>query len=464
MLLLYIIIIQYTITVNIRILGYNVQEAAMSKRKSIVLLVITGLLIVFFGVACFANFALPDGLLKFFGAQPKYNYVSVFDQISKGIDLEGGYYAVMTPTVDEDDAEINLDNVIQTLRTRLDDKGYTEATIARQDVNSLRVEIPDVDDADEVLELLSSQGKLEFRDKSGTVWLNGDHISDAYVGRDNDGDYAVVLNFTSAGQKRWATATETVYNGADSDKKIYIYLGDTLVSEPVLQGVLTDASAMISGSFGSDAEGYERAETLAAVISSGALDIEFSIGETRQVSATLGEGVVSNALIAAGIGMLIIFAILILFYGGMGIAASLALMIYVILYVIILALFPWVQLTFPGIAGIILSIGMAVDANVIIFERIKEEYASGKTVENAIKVGFKRAFITVFDSNITTILASIVLWILSSGSIQGFAITLFLGVIISMFSSIVVTRWMIKVLKPLAKEQDKFYNLVRREA
>lgn len=431
----------------------------MSKRKSIVLLVITGLLIAFFGVACFANFAIPDGLCKFFGAQPKYNYVSIFDQISKGIDLEGGYYAVMTPTVEEEDQEINLDNVISTLRTRLDDKGYTEATIARQDVNSLRVEIPDVDDADEVLELLSSQGKLEFRDKNGTVWLSGDHVDNAYVGRDQNGEYAVVLNFTAAGTNRWATATEAVYNGADSDKILYIYLGDTLVSSPTLQGALTGSSAQITGNFE-----YEEAETLAAVISSGALDIEFSIGETRQVSATLGEGVVSNALMAAGIGMLVIFAILILFYGGMGLAASIALMIYVILYVVILALFPWVQLTFPGIAGIILSIGMAVDANVIIFERIKEEYAAGKTVDNAIKVGFKRAFVTVFDSNLTTILASIVLWILASGSIQGFAITLFLGVIISMFSSIVVTRWIMKLLKPLAKEQDKFYNLVRREA
>ena len=432
----------------------------MSKKKSIVLLVITGLLIAIFGTACFANFALPDGVLKFFGAQPKYNYVSVFEQISKGIDLEGGYYAVMTP-VQEDDEEkdLNLDNVITTLRTRLDDKGYTEATITRQDVNSLRVEIPDVDDADEVLELLSSQGKLEFRDKSGYVWLNGEHVSDAYVGYDEDSNYAVVLNFTGAGQARWATATDKVYNGEDSDKILYIYLGDTLVSSPTLQGALTGSSAMITGNFS-----YEEAETLAAVISGGALDIEFSIGETRQVSATLGEGVVNNALIAAGIGMLIIFAVLILFYGGMGIAASIALMIYVILYVIILALFPWVQLTFPGIAGIILSIGMAVDANVIIFERIKEEYASGKTINNAINVGFKRAFVTVFDSNLTTILASVVLWILTSGSIQGFAVTLFLGVIISMFSSIVVTRWFIKLLQPLSEKQDKFYNLVRREA
>ena len=432
----------------------------MSKTKSIILLVITGLLIALLGTACFANFAIPDGVLKFFGAQPKYKYVSIFDQISKGIDLEGGYYAVMDPVTEDDEerAKLDLSNVIETLRTRLDDKGYTEATITKQDVNSLRVEIPDVDDADQVLSLLSSQGKLEFRDHTGYVWLTGDHIDTAYVGRDNDANYVVVLNFTTAGQARFAAATKEV-SEMGSNNILYIYLGDTLVSSPSVSEQLTQSSAQIQGSFD-----YESAQTLAAVISSGALDVEFTIGETRQISASLGEGVVKNALIAAGIGMLIIFAVLIIFYGGMGIAASIALMIYTILYVIILAIFPWVQLTFPGIAGIILSIGMAVDANVIIFERIKDEFANGKTVNNAIKTGFKRAFVTVLDSNVTTLLASVVLWILSSGSIQGFAITLFLGVIISMFTSLVVTRWFINIFKPLAKNQEKFYGLVRREA
>ena len=148
--------------------------------------------------------------------------------------------------------------------------------------------------------------------------------------------------------------------------------------------------------------------------------------------------------------MSIIFAILIAFYGGLGIAASIALMIYVILYVCVLAVFPWVQLTFPGIAGIILSIGMAVDANVIIFERIREEYASGKVVGSAIKSGFKRAFVTIFDGNITTVLAAIVLWIFCPGSIKGFAITLLLGIVLSMFTAIVVSRLLVNLLYNLA--------------
>ena len=181
------------------------------------------------------------------------------------------------------------------------------------------------------------------------------------------------------------------------------------------------------------------------------------------MSATLGANAINVALASAGIGMIIIFAILIVFYGGMGIAASIALMIYVILYTCILALFPGVQLTFPGIAGILLSIGMAVDANVIIFDRIKEEYANGKTATSSINAGFKRALITILDSNVTTILAAIVLWIICSGSIKGFAITLFLGVIVSMFTAVVITRWLIKVVRPLAKDEEKFLKL-RRDA
>ncbi len=432
----------------------------MKKGKSIALLVITGLLIAFFGVACFADFAIPDGVLKFFGAQPKYNYVSIFDQISKGIDLEGGYYAVMEPVTD-DDALVRekIDDVIKTLRARLDDKGYTEATITIQDGTSLRVEIPDIDDADAVLELLSSQGKLEFRDYTGKVWLDGENVKGAHVGYDEDGNYAVVLEFTTQGQNKFSQATATIAGLSDDNNNVlYIYLGDTMVSSPLVKEQITSSSAQITGNFE-----YSEAETLAAVISGGALDIEFTIGTTSKISPTLGQGVVDNAILAAGIGILIIFAILIIFYGGMGLAACIALLIYVLLYVIVLALFPWVQLTFPGIAGIILSIGMAVDANVIIFERIREEYASGKTMENAIKVGFKRAFITVLDSNLTTILAAIVLWILTSGSIQGFAITLLLGVVLSMFSSIVITRGFINVLKPLPKNQERFYGLIRRE-
>ena len=401
----------------------------MRKTKSIVILTILAVLIAFFGVASFASFPILN---------TTYDYNSIFSQISKGIDLEGGYYAVLTPEVSEEEADkLDLDSVIQTIRTRLDDKGYTEATITKQDVTSLRVEIPNVDNADEVLEILGSQGKLEFRDSSQTVWLTGDDVEKATKGYDQDGKPCVNLEFTANGQKKFANATKSI-SSSSGEKILYIYLGDTIVSQPQCKEEINSRTASITG-----LESVEQAENIAAVISSGALSVKFTIGETRQISASLGEGVVNNALIAAGIGMLVIFAIL---------------------YTVVLALFPWVQLTFPGIAGMILSIGMAVDANVVIFDRIKEEYALGKTPAAAIKSGYKRAFVTVFDSNVTTVIAAIVLWIFCSGSIQGFAITLFLGVLVSMFTSVVVTRWIMKLMKPLTSNEEKFYGLVRKEA
>ncbi|MBO5926494.1 MAG: SecD/SecF family protein translocase subunit, partial [Clostridia bacterium] len=204
---------------------------------------------------------------------------------------------------------------------------------------------------------------------------------------------------------------------------------------------------------------YEEAESIAAVIKAGRLPLEFDVGEANRISATLGENALMASIYAGVIGMIIIFAIMIIRYRGLGIASSLALTIYATVLILLLAIVPWVELTLPGIAGIILSIGMAVDANVIIFERIKEEFKQGKTVVSAVNAGFKRAFITILDSNITTILASIVLWILCPGSIKGFAITLLIGVVLSMFTAIVITRSLVKLLLNLASNKSKFFNL-----
>ncbi|MBR2384535.1 MAG: protein translocase subunit SecD [Clostridia bacterium] len=418
----------------------------MSKCKSIVILTILGILIAFMGFACFAS-NVPVGIR---------NYKGVFGVIGKGIDLNGGYYAVLEPE-NADVSEEDLTAAIDTLRKRLDDKGYTEATITREDKN-LRVEIPEVDNAEEVLNIIGDQGELTFRAYDNTILVTGkNNIKNAKAGYDENGSPIVLLEFTAEGQKAFAIATEKV--AAYEDNKLSIYLGDSVVSAPTVEQKIDSPNAEISG-IGS----IEEAQTIASVIKSGALEIKFDVGATQKMSASLGENVLNNAMIATGIGLVVVIAILIAFYGGFGIAASVALMIYVILYTCVLAIFPWVQLTFPGIAGIVLSIGMAVDANVIIFDRIKEEYENGKTVTSAIKSGYKRAVITVLDSNVTTVLAAIVLWILCSGSIKGFAITLFLGVLVSMFTAVVVTRWLTKVVRPLAKNEEKFLGLKRRDA
>ena len=425
----------------------------MSKTKSIVILTVLAILIAFFGAASFVSFEIPNSTK---------DYKSIFGTIGKGIDLEGGYYAVLTPKSGETASSEDIDAVIETLRSRLDENGYTEATITRQD-NGLRVEIPAIDNPDEVMELIGDQGELQFRDSKGNVKVRGEHVKDARSGYDENGDPTVYLEFTSEGATLFASATKAIAAKEDGvENKLSIYLGDRLISSPTVSAEIPNGQATITG-----IDSIDTAKTIASVIKSGSLKIDFQISESRQISATLGDNVLNGAMLAAGIGLIAIFILMIVFYGGMGIAASLALMVYVILYVAILAIFPGVQLTFPGIAGIILSIGMAVDANVVIFERIKDEYRNGKRVKAAVDAGFKRAVITVLDSNVTIIIASVVLWIFCSGSIKGFAITLGIGVLVSLFTAIFVTRGLMAVLKPFGGEEEgvaKLYHLKRRDA
>ena len=405
----------------------------MSKTKSIVILTVLAILIAFFGAASFVSFEIPNSTK---------DYKSIFGTIGKGIDLEGGYYAVLTPKSGETASSEDIDAVIETLRSRLDENGYTEATITRQD-NGLRVEIPAIDNPDEVMELIGDQGELQFRDSKGNVKVRGEHVKDARSGYDENGDPTVYLEFTSEGATLFASATKAIAAKEDGvENKLSIYLGDRLISSPTVSAEIPNGQATITG-----IDSIDTAKTIASVIKSGSLKIDFQISESRQISATLGDNVLNGAMLAAGIGLIAIFILMIVFYGGMGIAASLALMIYVILYVAILA--------------------MAVDANVVIFERIKDEYRNGKRVKAAVDSGFKRAVITVLDSNVTIIIASVVLWIFCSGSIKGFAITLGLGVLVSLFTAIFVTRGLMAVLKPFGGEEEgvaKLYHLKRRDA
>ncbi len=420
----------------------------MSKRKSIVIIILLAIAIALVGTMCFASFAIP-GTVK--------DYNSILSNIGQGIDLSGGYYVVLTPenSKGETDAAV-LEDAMEILRTRLDDKGYTEAVISIQDGDKIRVEIPQVDDDGTVLEVIGQTGRLTFKDYTGKEWINGeDHIESAYVAQDTqNGGYLVILNFKERGSSRFAEATAAV--SAMEDKALYIYLGDTLVSQPTVQQQINSASAQIEGY-----ETYEDALSIASVIDSGKLPIEYTVSESRSISSKLGASALSNSALMGAIGLLIIFVVMLIRYRGLGISACVSLCIYVLLYIILLAMIPNVQLTLPGIAGILLSIGMAVDANIVIFERIREEYAMDKTVDASINQGFRHAAITVLDSNITTIFAAIVLWILCPGTIKGFAITLLIGIVLSLLTSIFVSKWLIKVFKPLANDEEKFFNLNR---
>ena len=424
-----------------------------SKLSSIIILVLVALFAAVFTVLTFV-----EGIHV--GHNGIYDLNPFKELIGKGIDLSGGYYVVLTPkeSVSESvssDAS-TIDRAMTILRERLDDKGFTEATVSIQDNTQIRVEIPKIDNADRVLELLSNTGEITFQDGSGNVLVEPTCISSSYVGYDNDNGYVVVLRFTNDGVSRFYSATSTVYNS--SDKKLYIYLGDSLISSPSVNEPINSPSAQITGF-----ESYDAADAVASVIESGRLPIDYEVSEARSISSRLGENAVNLSLIAGGIGLAIIFLLMIIFYRGLGAAADIALYIYVLFYIFILAIVPNVQLTLAGIAGIILSIGMAVDANIVIFERIKQEYALGKTYASAVKSGFSRAIITVIDSNVTTILSAIVLWILTPGAIKGFAITLLIGIVLSMITSIFLTRWLIHVISPLGENKEKLFNLKHDE-
>ncbi len=422
----------------------------MSKRKSITVIIFMTIVIAILGVMCFASFPIPKTVK---------NYNSILSKIGQGIDLSGGYYVVLTPenSKGESDQAV-LEDAMEILRARLDDKGYTEAVISIQDGNKIRVEVPQVEDDGTVLEVIGQTGQLTFKDSAGYEWLNGeDHIKDAYVAQNpDDGGYMVVLEFTARGSAKFADATNQIKDMEDN--RLYIWLGDSNVSAPTVNEQINSANAQITGY-----ETYEDALSIASVISSGKLPIEYTVSEARSISSKLGESAISNSALMGAIGLLVVFALMLVRYRGMGIASCVALICYVLLYIVFLAIIPSVQLTLPGIAGILLAIGMAVDANIVIFERIREEYRLGKTAEAAVNHGFKRATITVLDSNITTIFAAIILWLVCPGTIKGFAITLLIGIVLSLFTAIVLTKWLLKVFNPLVKDDEKFLNLKREE-
>ncbi len=429
----------------------------MKKTKSGIVLFIIIFLTAILAVLEFASFSLPS-----FIANGTKKYVGIANTIPLGIDLQGGYYAVLTPKADGSNDSVDIDkefsSAVDVLRQRLDKKGYTEAIITIQGVGAdreIRVEVPALDENyEEVLEIICSAGVLTF-EVENAVKLEGSHIKGSYASYDNDGQPIVVLEFTDEGSSLFSQVTGELQG---TGKTLDIKLDGTVYSSATVSEQITSSSAIISG-----LDSFETAQNIAAVVEGGKLEINFELGESNKISASLGENALKASVIAGAIGLALIFAIMILKYRGLGIVASIALSVYTVVLILLLALIPSVQLTLPGIAGIILSIGMAVDANVIIYERIREEYLAGKTVTSSVNAGYKRAFITIFDGNITTILASIVLWILCPGTIKGFAITLLIGVVLSMITAIVLSRFILKLVMNLSENNNKFLGL-KREA
>ena len=357
--------------------------------------------------------------------------------IRQGLDLQGGTHVVLqavdTPDAKVDDDAVN--RVVKIIERRVNELGLTEPTIQRQGKDRIIVELPGVKDPDKAIAMLGRTALLEFKDVTGKTVLTGKDLknSKAHVGQNSQA--VVGLEFNEEGAKKFAVLT-----AQNIGKPISILLDGNVLTSPVVQEVITGGNAQISGS-----KNVEEAEHLAILLRSGSLPVKVDVMETRTVGPTLGQDSKDMSVKAFGIGTISVFVFMLLFYRVSGLIADIALLLYIML-VLLAMMYLKATLTLPGIAGIILSIGMAVDANVLIFERFKEEIRKGKTLRSAMEAGFNKAFTTIFDSNITTIMAAVVLFYLGTGPIRGFAITLALGVVLSMFSAITITRELLRFL------------------
>lgn len=400
--------------------------------------------------------------VAFFGVQFGSNFIGGALNMEKsgiklGFDLSGGsvitYEAESSSVSDE-----GMDTAINMLQTRLTNLGYTEATVARQGDKKIRIEIPGVSN-DEAIEKLGTPGKLTFRNGNGDILMEGtsEYIKNASGQFDAAelGNF-VVLEFTQKGREAFASATAAVYGSGDP--RLYIYLDETVQSAPTVQEVINSDTCQITGDFTA-----EDAAWLANIIKEGQMPFSLELKSTSSVSASLGEKALSTSMLACGIGILLVMLFMLIFYRVPGFIADIALVGYISIMLLILCEFETftnsvINLTLPGIAGIVLGVGMAVDANVIIFERIKEELKAGKTVGVSTEAGFKRAFTAILDGNITTLIVAVILFIFGTGTIQGFAVTLGLGIVISMLTAVVVTRFLLKSLIGLNIRNPKLYG------
>ena len=365
------------------------------------------------------------------------------DAINKGLDLVGGSSITYQAKPDENqdiDMATALETVEMMLRQRLDTLGYSEGTIARVGSDQLRIEIPGIDDPEEAVRTLGSTAKLEFRDYDGNVLFEGDAVKEAVAsygetGRGLGQEYFVSLTFTNEGRKLFADATENAAAKKDSDQNyIDIFLDEDNISHASVDERIDSDSCIISGNFTQD-----DAIMLAELISAGKLPVELEEIELRHVGATLGTNALSTSLKAGLIGIIIVMIFMILVYRLPGLVSAISLVAYIAIIAILLVAYR-VNLSLPGIAGIILSIGMAVDSNVIIYERIKEELNAGKSVRAAVKAGFSNALSSIIDANITTIIAAAVLMYFGVGAVYGFAVTLLIGVLVSLVTALIITR------------------------
>ena len=410
------------------------------KKKNAIKLILIALITVVLGYTAYFGF----------GSDRRF---SAYD-IKLGLDLQGGvsivYEAVYhNPTSDQMNAARSL------IRGRLDRLGYTEADVAIQGSNRIAVDIPGVDDAETAVAAIGRTAMLTFVDMEGEVLLTGQHVANAtrQVSTNQMGGQSidVALTFTPEGATRFENAT-----AANIGRQIIILLDDDILSQPNVHERITGLNAVITGGFTA-----ETADELAALIRSGSLPFNLETISVRNVGARLGMDSLESSILAGIIGFALVVIFMIAIYRLAGVIASVALLFFIFLQLIVLSAFN-ITLTLPGIAGIVLSIGMATDANIIIFERIKEEIISGRSVPASFKAGFTRAFPAIVDCNITTLIASLILFIFGTGPVQGFATTLSIGVVISMFTALVISRMLLSGLINCGIKNPALYSVSQK--
>ncbi|MCI8390920.1 MAG: protein translocase subunit SecD [Roseburia sp.] len=369
--------------------------------------------------------------------------------IPLGLDLSGGV-SITYQVTDENPSAEDMSDTIYKLQRRVESYS-NESSVYQVGDDRITVEIPGVTDANTILKELGNPGSLEFQLPDGTVYMTGEQVANAQAGTSQDEygnkEYIVQLTLNDEGAKLFGEAT-----GANVGNYLPIIYDGEVISYPRVLQEITGGTAQISGM-----ATYEEADVLATQIRIGSLSLELQELESSVVGAQLGSQAISSSLKAAAVGLALVMVFMIVMYLIPGVAASIALAVYTVLVIATLYLFD-ITLTLPGIAGIILGIGMAVDANVIIFARIREEIATGKTVNSSMRIGFKKALSAILDGNITTFIAAVVLIGLGSGSVKGFAYTLMISIVMSMFTALGVTRWVLYALFALGLKDGKFYG------
>jgi len=446
----------------------------MKKNKAIVILLCV--LLILAGVT----------YIDIFGVNPEGDGSA--SDIKLGLDLAGGVSITYQVVGEEEPSATDMSDTIAKLQKRVENYS-TEAIVYQEGTDRINIEIPGENDATRILQELGRPGALYFISETdsegnlnytgqyvqnpdgsvgyeymlnktidelladGSIMVQGTDVKDATAGSrqtDLGYEYAVSLVMTDEGREKFAQATQRAFENSES---LAIYYDGTIISAPNVNAVITDGNAQIS-----PMESFERAENLASTIRIGGLKLELEELHSKVVGAQLGMDAIETSLKAAVIGIILVIVFMIAVYYISGVASAIGLLSYAALVVLLINGFD-MTLTLSGIAGIILSIGMAVDANVIIFARIREELASGKTVQNAIKVGFDKALSAIIDGNITTLIAAMVLWLLGPGSVKGFAQTLALGIVLSMFTALVVTRYIMYAFYALGLRSEKLYGV-----